>query len=123
MEIRKLIRGSLQPDNGLLAHRLLPWTELNAPFEGAWCVIKPGTSSNAHSHHEYEIFIAMSGSATLESDGKRSEFNAGDVAYFKPGQDHQVINDTDFDFQMYGVWWDAEMTERFVARHEGGQAR
>lgn len=119
MNIHKLVRESMQPDNGLLSQRLLPWTELNAPFEGAWCVIEPGTASTAHSHHEYEIFIAISGSAILESDGERTAFNTGDIAYFTPGQSHQVINDTDSDFHMYGVWWDPEMTERFTARHRG----
>jgi mannose-6-phosphate isomerase-like protein (cupin superfamily) len=123
MDIRELDRDGLKPDNGLLTQRLLPWTALNAPFEGAWCVVKPGTASTPHSHHEYEIFIAMSGSATLESDGRRTNFEAGDIAYFEPGQSHQVINDSDSDFQMYGVWWDSETTERFAARHEKAQPR
>jgi hypothetical protein len=29
-----------------------------------------------------------------------------------------VVNHGDADFTMYAVWWDAEMTERFAARHE-----
>lgn len=121
MDIHKLDRESLKRDNGLLTQRLLPWAALNAPFEGAWCVVKPGTASSPHSHHEYEIFIAMRGTATLESDGKRSEFTAGDIAYFTPGQSHQVINDSDSEFEMYGVWWDSEMTRRFTARHREGE--
>jgi mannose-6-phosphate isomerase-like protein (cupin superfamily) len=94
---------------------------LNAPFEGAWCVVKPGTASTAHAHHEHEIFIAITGTATLESGEQRTPFAAGDIAYFEPGQRHQVINDSDVDFQMYGVWWDSETTDGFIARQKGAQ--
>jgi mannose-6-phosphate isomerase-like protein (cupin superfamily) len=122
VEIHHLDRENLRPDNGLRTQRLLPWTELNAPFEGAWCVINPGTASIAHAHHEYEIFIAITGSATLNSDGRHAPFTAGDIAYFTPGQSHQVINNTDTDFQMYSVWWDPDITERFSTRHQGAHA-
>ena len=39
----------------------LPWVMLSAPFEGGWCVVRPGEEPTAHKHHEYEIFIAMIG--------------------------------------------------------------
>ncbi|MFD8494784.1 cupin domain-containing protein [Amycolatopsis sp. NPDC059657] len=115
MEIRKLDRERLGPDNNH-SQRLVPWDALNAPFEGAWNVIRPGTSSVKHAHHEYEIFIAISGKAILESQGERTEFVPGDVVHFPPHTDHQVINDGDEDFQMYSVWWDKDMTERFAER-------
>ncbi len=118
MEIRKLDRDRLGPDNNH-SQRLMPWQAVNAPFEGAWCVIKPGGSSSKHAHHEYEIFIAMSGEAVLESADERTRFVAGDIVHFPPFVDHQVINETDKDFEMYTVWWDVAMTESFAARHEG----
>ena len=119
MEIRRLDRDRLGPDNNH-SQRLVPWQALNAPFEGAWCVIKPGASSVRHAHHEYEIFIAVSGTAALESDGERTTFRAGDVVHFPPFTDHQVINESaDEEFEMYTVWWDSAMTEAFSARHEG----
>jgi mannose-6-phosphate isomerase-like protein (cupin superfamily) len=116
MEIRKL--QALEPDNGLRAQRLMPWDRLNAPFEGSWCVVAPGAESGAHAHHEYEIWVAMTGKATIVTDAGRTPFVAGDVVHFEPGFKHQVINDGDGDFQMYAVWWDAEMTDRFARRHE-----
>jgi mannose-6-phosphate isomerase-like protein (cupin superfamily) len=61
------------------------------------------------------MFIAVSGSAILESDGERSPFGAGDVAYLPPGEHHLVTNESDADFQMYSVWWDPEMSEKFRA--------
>ncbi|HEV2781552.1 MAG TPA: cupin domain-containing protein [Actinophytocola sp.] len=116
MEIRKLDRERLGPDNNH-SQRLMPWSAVNAPFEGAWCVIKPGASSVKHAHHEYEIFIAMSGEAVLESADERITFVAGDIVHFPPFVDHQVINESGTDFEMYTVWWDTEMSEKFVARH------
>ncbi|HEX4704955.1 MAG TPA: cupin domain-containing protein [Pseudonocardiaceae bacterium] len=118
MDIRKLDRGAMKAEYGALIQRLLPWAGLNSPFEGAWSVVEPGGATAAHSHHEYEMFIATSGDAILDVDGERRPFVAGDVAYLTPGTEHQVINSTDTDFQFYSVWWDQEMADRFKARHE-----
>ena len=118
MEIRKLDRAGLKPDNGLMAQRLLPWPVLNAPFEGSWCVVAPGAESGAHGHHEYEIWVAMTGRAEIVSEGRRTPFEAGDVVHFPPGVRHQVVNRGEADFQMYCVWWDHDMTERFSQRHQ-----
>ncbi|WP_066954641.1 cupin domain-containing protein [Streptomyces lushanensis] len=117
MEIRALNRENLKPDNGLRAQRLMPWAPLNAPFEGSWCVVPPGAASGPHDHHEYEIWVAMTGEAEIISEGRRVPFTAGDVVHFQPGTRHQVVNDGAADFQMYAVWWDAELAERFTARH------
>jgi len=115
MQQRRLDRQHLRPDNGLLNDRLLPWPGLNAPFEGAWCLVVPGTASTEHAHHEHELFIAISGAATLRSDGRTTDFTAGDVVYFGPGQSHQVVNDSDRDFEMYSLWWDGQIANRFRA--------
>lgn len=117
MHVRPLLRDALKHENGLHAQRLLPWPALNAPFEGSWCVIAPGTSSTAHVHHEYELFIAVSGSAWLESGTERRRFQAGDIVYFDPHTPHSVVNDGPEPFEMYSVWWDADMADRFLTRH------
>ncbi|MDL4774177.1 MULTISPECIES: cupin domain-containing protein [Thermomonosporaceae] len=117
MEIHWLDRADLKPDNGLRAKRLLPWPGLNAPFEGSWCVVPPGAESGAHGHHEYEIWVAVTGQAELLSEGRREPFRAGDVVHFRPDVRHQVVNDGDEPFEMYAIWWDVEMTERFTVRH------
>jgi mannose-6-phosphate isomerase-like protein (cupin superfamily) len=120
IDARSLDREHLEPAYGLLGQRLLPWPALNAPFEGAWCVLRAGTESSPHAHHEYEIFIALSGSAEVVVGDERRPFVAGDVVRLPPGSTHQVINDGPDDFEYYGVWWDAEMAARFTARHEAG---
>jgi mannose-6-phosphate isomerase-like protein (cupin superfamily) len=116
MEIRKLDRAGMPEEYGVSVQRLVPWDALNAPFEGAWCVIAPGKATDAHSHHEYEIFIAISGEGALEAEGERSPFLPGDIVHFPPGVHHQVINAGDGDFQFYSVFWDTDMAGSFAAR-------
>jgi mannose-6-phosphate isomerase-like protein (cupin superfamily) len=117
MEIRKLDRDAMPEEYGVSVQRLVPWAALNAPFEGAWCVIAPGQATDPHSHHEYEIFIAISGEGALEAEGERSSFMPGDIVHFPPGVHHQVINAGEGDFQFYSGFWDAEMSEKFAGRH------
>jgi mannose-6-phosphate isomerase-like protein (cupin superfamily) len=117
MEIRPLLRDQMVHENGADGKRLVPWPALNAPFEGAWVVVRPGGATGAHSHHEYEIFIAMTGEAELESAGERNAFRAGDIVHFPPHTDHRVINEGAADFQFYCVWWDSGMSARFTDRH------
>jgi mannose-6-phosphate isomerase-like protein (cupin superfamily) len=118
VDIRALDRENLNFENNLRAQRLLPWPTLNAPFEASWCVVAPGTTSTPHAHHEAEIFVAISGEAVLDANGERSPFKAGDVVHFRPDVEHSVTNTGTEDFQMYCVWWDTEMSEKFVARHQ-----
>jgi len=116
MEIRKLDRAGMPEEYGVSVQRLVPWDALNAPFEGAWVVVPAGNSTGAHSHHEYEIFIAISGEGALEAEGERSPFLPGDIVHFPPGVHHQVINAGDTDFQFYSVFWDSDMAGSFAAR-------
>ncbi|MER6017491.1 cupin domain-containing protein [Streptomyces anulatus] len=120
MEIRRLNRAELTPAYGIEGERLQPWHVLNAPFEGAWCIVRSGGESTPHSHHEYEIFIAMSGRASLVVDGAEHAFVAGDIVHLQPGCTHQVVNDSDGDFEYYGIWWDSDMSEIFLSRHLKG---
>jgi mannose-6-phosphate isomerase-like protein (cupin superfamily) len=122
MLIRSLDRDNLRPDNGLRAQRLMPWPELNAPFEGSWCVVEPGAASGPHGHHEYEIWLAMDGAAEILCDGERMPFVAGDIVHFSPGTVHQVVNDSERAFQMYSVWWDRELAGNFAVRDAGNFA-
>jgi quercetin dioxygenase-like cupin family protein len=118
MEIHKIDRATMPHEYGVQVQRLLPWAVLNAPFEGAWVVVGPGGSTDPHAHDEYEIFIAVSGTGELESEGERSPFLPGDVVHFQPGTRHQVINAGDTDFEFYSVWWDPQMSARFSERHQ-----
>jgi mannose-6-phosphate isomerase-like protein (cupin superfamily) len=114
-EVVHLDSGNLLYEYGLHTQRLMPWNVLNAPFESSWALAKPRTRSTLHSHHEHEIFIAVRGSAVIECDGKETQFRAGDVAFFKPGLKHRLLNDGDEEFMFYSVWWDKDMSEKFLS--------
>jgi mannose-6-phosphate isomerase-like protein (cupin superfamily) len=114
---KSLDRGNLRFENNLHAQRTFPWSELNAPFESSWCVIAPGTSSSPHEHHEYEIFVAIKGQAFIVCEGIKTPFNEGDTVQFSPFTQHCVINEADEPFEMYSIWWDADMSARFTQRH------
>lgn len=120
IEITRLNRDKLVHEYGCDTQRLMPWAVLNAPFEASWATVRAGTHSKLHSHHEREIFIAIRGEVVIECNGERAPFRSGDVAYFTPGEEHRVLNDTDEDFEFYSVWWDTEMAERYLDRAGAG---
>lgn len=109
--IKRLDESRLVHENGLDAQRLLP-CPLVTPFEASWCVIRPGSASTPHGHHEAEIFVAVEGEATLEAYGRTEVFRKGDTAFFRPGVPHRVVNDGASDFVMYSIWWDDAMSLR-----------
>ena len=116
-EIVHLDSENLLHEYGLDTQRLFPWDVLNAPFEASWALARPRTRSQLHSHHEHEIFVAVRGSAVIECDGDETPFKAGDVAHFIPGKQHRLLNDGDDEFMFYSVWWDEEMSEKFIKRN------
>jgi quercetin dioxygenase-like cupin family protein len=123
MQIRPLVREQMVRENGADGQRLVPWDVLNAPFEGAWVRVPAGGATGAHSHHEYEIFIAVNGAAELESNGERRSFRVGDIAHFPPHTEHRVVNaSASADFEMYSIWWDPAMSDAFVTEHAARHA-
>jgi mannose-6-phosphate isomerase-like protein (cupin superfamily) len=119
VDIRKLEPENLTRAHGLDLKLLQPWHGLDAPFRGAWCVLRPGDVSMPHAHHEHEIFIGMSGRAEVVSSDRRHEFVAGDIAFVRPGVEHQVVNTHDEDFSYYAIWWDRRMSAEFIAQTPG----
>lgn len=115
VDIRKLEPDNLIRAHGLDLKLLQPWHGLNAPFRGAWCVLRPGDASTPHAHHEHEIFIGMAGRAEVVSGAARHEFVAGDIVFVRPGIEHRVVNETDGDFSYYAIWWDRTMCDEFLA--------
>lgn len=116
MEIRRMERENFMKAFGIELELLHPWPVLNAPFDGAYCIVPPGGASHAHDHHDTELFIGISGSAALVVDGERRDFAAGDLVHLPPNANHSVVNDGEQEFEYYAIWWDVDMSERFVAR-------
>jgi len=118
VEIRKLEPENLIRAYGLDMKLLHPWHGLDSPFRGAWCVLRPGDISEAHTHEDHEIFIGMSGRGEVVSGERRHEFVAGDIAFLKPDLSHQVVNNHDEDFSYYAIWWDRSMSAEFLDRQD-----
>ncbi|MCI3945806.1 cupin [Pseudomonas syringae] len=114
---RKTAFDALVHEYGLEGSRLLPWEGYPMPFAGGWCVVRPGTSSEAHTQIDQEIFIAIKGSARLVVGEKQMDFNVGDIAAIPKHTHHYVINDSAEDFHFYVIWWDMNHVNAFVAQH------
>lgn len=114
VDVRKSEQDNLTRAYGLELKFLHPWQGLTAPFEGAWCVLRPGDKSNPHAHHEREIFIGMAGRGAVVTAEGRHEFVAGDIVYLRPGIGHRVVNEHDEDFTYYAIWWDRAMSDQFL---------
>jgi mannose-6-phosphate isomerase-like protein (cupin superfamily) len=121
VHISRLDRDNLLHEYSVDTQRLMPWDVLNAPFEASYAICRANTVSKLHTHHEQEIFIAVSGECIVECGGERQPFRAGDVTYFTPGQLHRVHNNNDEDFVFYSIWWDPEMAKRFLENHAGSE--
>src|SRR3954453_16865152 len=115
VHVVRLQRDRLRREYGVDTQRLQPWAVLNAPFESAWAVVRAGTQSTLHSHHEHEIFVAVNGQAVIECDGEQTTFCPGDVASFPPGAEHCGLNVGPEDVELYSAWWGTAMFERFVS--------
>jgi len=122
VEVVRFSMDGLKPEYGLVAQRLQPWAVCNAPFESAWAVVEPHTESVLHSHHEHEIFVAVGGEAVIECEGERTPFGRGDVAFFKPGLRHHILNESDAIFEFYSIWWDETMASTYIARNRAEAA-
>jgi mannose-6-phosphate isomerase-like protein (cupin superfamily) len=121
VHISRLDRENLLREYSVDTQRLMPWAVLNAPFELSYAVCRANTVSKLHTHHEQEIFVAVSGEVEVECGGERQTFRAGDVCYFTPGQLHRVHNHHDEDFVFTSIWWDPEMSHRFLAGYAGSE--
>lgn len=116
-EMKNFNPSDLVFENGLHATRLLPFDGLNAPFEGSWCQIAPGTASTPHGHHEHEIFICMAGEGQItDHHGVTKKFVPGNVAAFGPHHEHSIENTGAGELLMYSIWWDRDMSHAFIER-------
>jgi len=123
MELVKKINWSdLQHEYGLDGKRLLPWEGLSAPFGGAYCVVAKGTTSMDHVNMpagEEELFIGISGRATVRIGEGSYLMEKGDVAFIPAGVPHFVENSSDEDFHFYTIWWN-ELTVKQLNHKNNG---
>ncbi|MEL6639768.1 MAG: cupin domain-containing protein [Pseudomonadota bacterium] len=114
--VSKMDWSTLRHEYDLDAKRLLPWDAVKAPFEGAWCVVRPGTQSRRHHHDELELFITISGQADIVINGTHHTVSKGDLVSIPKGADHYIDNSGTEDFHMYTLFWSAESAAQFLSQ-------
>src|SRR5690349_5327357 len=75
------------------------------PFDVEICRIPPGKAAYPyHSHSaQWEFYHVISGRGTVRHAQGTTPIVAGDAFIFKPGQPHQIINDSPDDLILYVV--------------------
>lgn len=116
VDVRRQETDDLTREHGLDLKLLQPWPGVDTPFEGAWCVLRPGDVTDTHAHPEREIFIGMAGRGVLVTATGRHSVAAGDLLTMRPGLEHHVVNDSDQDFSYYAIWWDGATAAAFLER-------
>ena len=82
-------------------------TDLNErhPFDVEICRVPPGkTPYPYHSHSaQWEFYHVISGSGTVRHKDGTTQVEAGDAFIFKPGEPHQITNNSTQDLVLYVV--------------------
>jgi oxalate decarboxylase/phosphoglucose isomerase-like protein (cupin superfamily) len=120
--IKRFDESELRFEYGLSGIRLLPWEGLRAPFGGAYCIVAPGTESEAHVNSpsdEDELFVCVSGEARVILGSASSEIRKGDVVFIPRGTLHYVKNDSAEPFHFYALWWNKQTADDY-REHSGG---
>ncbi len=82
-------------------------TDLNErhPFDVEICRIPPGkTPYPYHSHSaQWEFYHVISGNGVVRHKDGTTPIETGDAFIFKPGEPHQLINDSSADLVLYVV--------------------
>ncbi len=74
---------------------------LNPPFDLEHAILAPGKRNYpCHTHAAmWEMYYALSGSAQMRVGDEIHEFSEGESFLCPPGQPHQLINESDSDFE------------------------
>jgi uncharacterized cupin superfamily protein len=75
------------------------------PFDVEIVRLPPGTTPYPfHSHSaQWEFYHVISGRGRVRHAGGREPIEAGDAFLFKPGEPHQLINDSDAELVIYVI--------------------
>ncbi|WP_340620922.1 cupin domain-containing protein [Xenorhabdus siamensis] len=113
--LRKMNWNELKHEYDLDGSRLLPWEGLQSPFGGAWCIVRAGTTSRLHAHDEFEMFIAIEGTAQIKVGNDIYMASKGDLIRIPLDFEHHVINNSNQDFHFYSIWWSQDSASKFLA--------
>ena len=77
--------------------------EKRHPFDVALCRIPPGRKNFPYHAHsaQWEFYHVISGCGTVRDEAGETKIETGDAFVFKPGEPHQIINDSEADLTFY----------------------
>lgn len=119
--VRKYSSDDLKFEYGLDCTRMTPWDGINPPFGGAYCVVKANTKSLEHVNEpadEEEMFICISGTATVFIGTESFAAEKGDLFVMPKGMSHYVLNETGEDFHYYALWWNRGLADSYIAGND-----
>ena len=105
-ERRQEIRENLRGGKGALAFsHIFEKEELSGKANMfAEVILLPGESIGEHPHgEEGEMYIVMSGTATVTDCGKEYELSCGDAMWTTNGETHSIENRTEKELVIYAV--------------------
>ncbi|MET8849733.1 class I tRNA ligase family protein [Amycolatopsis sp. NPDC004625] len=70
-----------------------------------WGRVEPGGHSDPHQHDEVEVFVIVSGTGNVVTDGRRTPVQPGAVARFTPFETHVIENTGDVDLVFFDLYW------------------
>ena len=75
------------------------------PFDVEICRIPPRkTPYPFHSHSaQWEFYHVLSGTGTVRDESGKTPIETGDAFLFRPGEPHQIINESDEDLVLYVI--------------------
>lgn len=108
--VKKFTKDDLKFEYGLDGVRTFPWDGIVPPFEGGYCVVRPGSDTLDHVNtpaDEDEMFIAVQGEGVVLLDGVEHPLSQGDVVMIPRGVGHFVRNTSAQPFHFYTLWWNS----------------
>lgn len=93
MRVMKSGSAELAPEFGLLAGRWAQYAGLgDMPFDAMWCVVAPGSRSEADCHPERELVVVVQGSADVHAGGRTEAAPAGSAVLLDTSEEHVLVN-------------------------------
>ena len=94
MLVRRLRDAAVKDWHQLSSHILMDAGELGSRhMTVTWIELPSGASETLRSHEEAEqVYVVVSGKATLSAAGSTEELEPGDLALIPPATDHRLAN-------------------------------
>jgi quercetin dioxygenase-like cupin family protein len=83
------------------------------PFEAMWYTVPPGSSPPADQHPELELSVVISGTASVETEGKITDVAAGSSFLLDSEEAHIIHNrSADMPLVVFSAYWMPPVTAK-----------